>query len=279
MRLPDTNAITLPDSNSDWICISNSDPPVPTWDTAKMLELLPARAREAGLDVRDAVLRAVGRKINLAWACAERLMAAQRTPRAASGRLLVAWGRARHLPPSPGESEPDHRARLLEDPVGITIPSIREALDALLRDPVTGKRPVIVEPKVDFISWSDTRSNGTTGPRCYWQSREPAVRRWGAGRRLSERTGGVHWTSMDAPPAIWVLVPATLSKKRGGWATSSGTTRGAFFYGTGSAKTVWGSAKTAQVIDRAIRTLATRAIAGVQCRIVVDPALSNSVTR
>lgn len=235
MQLPDDNTITLPDGNYDWFFVdeSNADAgPFPEWDIEQLKRLVPAYVRRGDDEVRDAYLFAWAHMSNLQRADICRIMKAHQSPRFAWGAWLKMWGDDRHLQQSPDETDAAFRDRLLSDPVGIAPQAIRDAVRALLSLRFQPKQlPVFVEPKVDFAFWRSA-SAPASAPRCFWQSRASGHGRiWASGRRTGLRTAGAYWVSAGtktdqnpsgtvAPPALWVMLPATLSSKRGGWGST-----------------------------------------------------------
>lgn len=161
---PPSTPLTLP-APGGGLVIDNSEPPAPVWDTAKMLEFVPAWARRAPSAGRDAVLQAAGQMANQAWADFSRTLEAQTSPRFAAGKWLDWWGDIRKLPRlqspfGPQETDADYRARLL-GPIDRVAPTpIRTAVDALAVAQ-TQSHAAFLEPWVDAAFVSDP---GSTSP-------------------------------------------------------------------------------------------------------------------
>lgn len=282
MKLPATNAIQLPDNNKDWICISDDDPPAPTWDAERMRDFLPGYVRDAENPVQAAVLKALGMIANRCWAEEERILGAQQTPRKAGGLMLEEWGAERGIARISGESDGAYRARLLEEVQGITPSAIRAAVLAVLNPFFAPKTAVFVEPQRDF-AFRASASWAPTAPHCFRQSRASAHGRiWANGRRTGLRTAGAYRISASAPPQLWVFIPATISSKRGVRGSVTGVTATAFrgtVTGSPFYHTVRISVAQAEAISRAVRALVARVLAGVVWTIYVEPALPYSIVR
>ncbi len=287
MKLPDTNAITLPDSNEDWFALepNETEGALSVWDVAELRRRFLPAYLQGGIDpVRDAFLVALATMSNRARADMTRIMAAGQSPRFAWGPWLKAWGFDRHLPQMPDESDGDYRQRLMDEPVGIAPKAIRDAVRALFVGRFAPKAlPVFVEPLADYAFWRSA-SAPPSAPACYWQSRAPGHGRiWASGRRTGLRTVGAYWTSAAQIPKLWALLPTTLSSKRGFYGSVNGlaptafwgraTGPGAFYH------TVRTSVETTKTMSAAVAALSSRVLAGVQWMIVADPALTYSIAR
>lgn len=265
MRLPDTNAITLPEDNAGVLVADATDPPVAWWNLEALRQYLPGRLRDGDLRVRDAVLKALGRMVALAWAGSSRALNAQQSPRHAAGAALAEHGRARKLPRAPGEDEAGHRERLLTVYSRITPAAVKDAVKAVCTR--AGVRVFFQEPQ----------SNGWFfgGDATDWMPFFSGAQRWfgedpDADADPDIRSAG-YWMGDALIPLLWIILCAPPDADESAvYFSANPTTDAGFFLGGSIA--VGGYFSGGESVDsQIVHELAARLGAGVSWVILFDP--------
>jgi len=199
MQLPDSNSLTLPESNDDFVL--SGEPPALLFNDA--LKLLPAWVRNLTSTVRDALIRAWVAQWNLVWARSGHALAQVTTPRDAGGVWLDAWAELYQRAKRPGESEAELRERLLNPPDVVSPNAIRDAVEPLVAE-ITPADAAFIEPAIDaaFASALDSEWNAFVQPT--------DARLWADYPDAPNRTAGAYAVPVVTTLLAWVVLPGAL---------------------------------------------------------------------
>ena len=199
MILPETNTITLAETN-DELVVDRSDRPYPLIDD--LAKLLPAWMRDKRTDVTNAMLLAWGAMCLYAWAKYGQTTLALVSPRFAAGAWLDEWGNWYKRPRQPGESDGQFRARLLTPPQVVTPSAIRTAIDAIVAE-YTPQKAAYLEPAEDAMFCKPLALGWSWA--CFVQPSNQRL--WGHDPLAPHRTWGAYTTPKTPLPRLWIVLP------------------------------------------------------------------------
>lgn len=260
MQLPDTNGLTLPESNDDFVL--SGAPPALQFDDA--LKLLPAWVRNLTSPVRDALIRAWVAQWNLVWARSGRALAQVTTPRDAEGAWLDAWADLYQRAKRPGESDPELRERLLNPPDVVSPDAIHAAVEPLVAE-VTPADAAFIEPAIDAAFASSL----TSAWNAFAQADD--TRLWADYPDAPERTAGAYAVPVVTTLLAWVVLPGALSDGDPvAYVQPTAANFDAYSYADGNA---FAFGVQGTLFDRVVNELRSRLGAGVQWMVFNDPLL------
>lgn len=272
MILPDENDLVLPETN-DNLVIDRTDRPAPTIED--LLALLPAWAREAPSDVRDAIVAAWREVLIVLWARYGQVIARYYSPRFADGPWLDdPWGKLLQRPRAANESDADYRARLLDVVEKVSPNAIRNGVLAIYEATGSAVRPAFMEPTTDFVF-----ANSTSDPDVAWCAfvQSDQHRLWAMYPDNPNPHVGVFVAYQPTPPEFWVIAPGTAMIDTTSAYASSITTPWTDF--VSDVATLWPDSDlrfvdaVEPILDRVISDVEGRRAFGVRFALLVDPLL------